>query len=159
MLFHQICVKTLKNSVFVLILEKNKIKHHLFFWQKLDPGILTKGTWSLKKFETACPGLVNQLSAFYHWPTAPKKFFLSSLWKSFRYSRIDFCTISLHSMVFCHTFSQFFCKSFRKKERILNSFCFRSNIHSLQSWNAWPSTHKQLPLFTSISPSKLNILH
>ena len=53
---------------------EKQIKHHLFFWQKLDPGILTKGTWSLKKFETACPGLVNQLSAFYHWPTAPKSF-------------------------------------------------------------------------------------
>ena len=73
--FGQICVKTLKHSVFVLILEKNKIKHHqLFFWQKLDPGILTKGTWTLKKFETVCPDLVNQLSAFYHWPTAPKSF-------------------------------------------------------------------------------------
>ena len=48
--FGQICVKTLKHSVFVLILEKNKIKHHqLLFWQKLDPGILTKGTWTLKK--------------------------------------------------------------------------------------------------------------
>ena len=76
MLFGQICVIILKNSVFVLTLKKNKIKHHqLFFWQKLDPGILTKGTLTLKKkFETVCPDLVNQLSAFYHWPTAPKSF-------------------------------------------------------------------------------------
>ena len=55
MLFGQICVKTLKN---LFLFWFWRYKHHQifsFFGQKLDPGILTKGTWPLKKVRNCLP--------------------------------------------------------------------------------------------------------